>query len=371
MRIRQDQLLDQAEYGPSVATARLDGVASQGAQALRVLACPYENAFNPYTELLYDHMGAGVLVDDFSIARAVFRRYDIAHFHWPEFHFTHWRDWAKQLCVSMLFVAGLAWLKLRGTKVVWTVHNLGGHERGDRLLAGAFRRIFQRFVDGTIFLTHSSRREYRASNGGSQSRPSAVIPHGHYKDVVRRGPARDTRPGRAQTLLYFGQIRPYKNVDTLLRSFARADIPGWRLIVAGKPLDGDMAAQVRKLAAGGNIDLRLGFIPKDELDALVAGADMVVLPYKRILNSGSVLYALSLGRPVLGPVLGSLPEIQNKVGAEWLRLYDGDLTPETLAAALNGYRDPARRGGRPPLDWADWKPIADATHAFYHRLVNA
>jgi hypothetical protein len=73
-------------------------------------------------------------------------------------------------------------------------------------------------------------------------------------------------------------------------------------------------------------------IPLDdaELEAAIDGADAVVLPYKTIMNSGSALLALSRNRPVLAPNVGSLPEVRECVGADWLYLYDGDFREEVL-----------------------------------------
>ena len=344
-------------------------LAGQPEETLRVLACPYRNDYNPYTALLYDNLRASdphLRVDAFRMWRAVVKQYHIVHLHWPEFHFTHWRAWPKQACISCLMLFGLAWMKLRGTKVVWTAHNLGGHERGQSPLADLFRKLFQNMVDGVIFLSRSSRREFQAQNGGSRV-SAAVIPHGHYKDVLAR-PARPKRDEGPRTLLYFGQIRPYKNVEGLLRAFAQADVPGWRLVVAGRPLNAAMQERVSALARGNpDIQLHLDFLPEDELERLVAGADLVVLPYKRILNSGSVLYALSLGKPVLGPGQGSLPEIQEQVGRDWLRLYHGNLDADTLASRLRGHTAP-HPADQPPLAWADWSAIAADTRAFYLRL---
>ena len=66
-----------------------------------------------------------------------------------------------------------------------------------------------------------------------------------------------------------------------------------------------------------------------ELAEAIDRCDGIVLPYKRIPNSGAVIHALSRYRPVLAPRLGSLMEVQEEVGSEWLGLYDGELSAET------------------------------------------
>jgi hypothetical protein len=95
----------------------------------------------------------------------------------------------------------------------------------------------------------------------------------------------------------------------------------------------------------------------------LGAADLVVLPFHSILNSGSVLLALSHNRPVLAPRIGALPEIQAQVGAHWLRLYEGEISPAVLAAAV---AEPApHEDERPDLTAFDWQPIAERTVEFY------
>src|ERR1044071_9236371 len=95
----------------------------------------------------------------------------------------------------------------------------------------------------------------------------------------------------------------------------------------------------------------------------MGAADLVVLPFHSILNSGSVLLALSHDRAVLAPRMGALPEIQAHVGAHWLRLYDGDISTAVLGAAIS---EPVpHEDERPDLAAFEWQPIAERTLEFY------
>ena len=58
-----------------------------------------------------------------------------------------------------------------------------------------------------------------------------------------------------------------------------------------------------------------------------------MLPFSDIMHSGSAMLALSFNRPVLVPARGSLPELQMRVGSEWVRTYDGELTAAILKDA--------------------------------------
>jgi hypothetical protein len=92
---------------------------------------------------------------------------------------------------------------------------------------------------------------------------------------------------------------------------------------------------------------------------------MVVLPYREVTNSGSALLALSARRPILGPNMGSLPELQQLVGADWVRLYDGQISRAHLEEALVWA---AVSRLQPCMKPFAWKDIASQTLGFYKSL---
>ena len=109
------------------------------------------------------------------------------------------------------------------------------------------------------------------------------------------------------------------------------------------------------------IDLRLSFVPDDELPVLLAAADAVVLPFRDILTSGSAILAMSYGRAVIAPSLGCLPETLDPEAAI---LYD-PLGPDALGRALEQALDADLEAmgahARLLADHLAWRPIAAAT----------
>jgi hypothetical protein len=99
---------------------------------------------------------------------------------------------------------------------------------------------------------------------------------------------------------------------------------------------------------------------------LLRAADLVVAPFADILNSASVMLALSFDRPVLAPALGSLPGVAEAVGAGWMRLYEPPLTSVDLAGALV---DLPRADERPDLVAFEWSAIAEGTEALYRSVA--
>ena len=338
--------------------------------SLRVLAFP-KGGGNAYLGLFSGSLEAGgAHVDDFNFWRAFFGRYDVVHIHWPDTHLrTHswWRAIGKHLRLALLCLV----LRARGTRVVWMMHNLQPHEKDHPISAALFPRWFPRLCTHVIALTahglHAARQLYPAL----RNKPSAIVPHGHYRDVYRDTPTRAaarSRLGLAPdrfTFLYFGNIRRYKNVPALIRTFRELQERDVQLVVAGLPVLGMKVEDLQAHAGGDDrIHLHLRFVPDEEVALYLAAADRVVLPFDSILNSGSVLLALSLNRTVMAPRLGALPELEAQVGRRWLQLYSGELTPRLLRAARVDTTAPAEHE-RPDLAAFDWAAIARTTLDFY------
>ena len=130
-----------------------------------------------------------------------------------------------------------------------------------------------------------------------------------------------------------------------------------------------MRAEIERLAhQRADVRLRLEFVPDNDIAEWLAAADLVVLPYRAIENSGTALLALSADRPIVVPDAGAMRTLQRQVGEEWVHTYSGEFTDDVLAAALEWHS--ARPAvGRPDLDEFDWRRIAERTAAVY-RMVS-
>jgi beta-1,4-mannosyltransferase len=95
---------------------------------------------------------------------------------------------------------------------------------------------------------------------------------------------------------------------------------------------------------------------------------LVVLPYERVLNSGAVFHALSRGRPVLAPALGSLPEVAADVGPQWLRLYQPPLRSRHLTEAL-AWAGEARPSDSSALARYRWETVGPEIAGFVREVA--
>jgi beta-1,4-mannosyltransferase len=363
-------------YRAAPQSIRRPGMEGTAGSGLRVLGWPaFSNrAEQPYNWLLYTHLRRlGVRVDEFSAAAALrARRGTIIHLHWSPTSRLHARSPLAAAARSAALVALLRAARLRGARVLWTAHNLSGHDRPPRpWLERWFWPAFARCLDGVLSLSGCALETLRERTPAFRTVPAWVVPHGHYGAAYPPAPPRDQARARlgvapgARVVAFVGQIRPYKGVQELVRAFGRVDDPAAVLLLAGQMKMGDTTSALRAAAAADpRVRLVEGLVPAAEMAVYLAAADLVALPYREILNSGTAILALSFGRPVLVPRIGALAELAREEGPQWVWPYDGALTAETLAAALRWAA--ARPPAAAPLLRHGWTNVARLTlHALW------
>jgi beta-1,4-mannosyltransferase len=320
---------------------------------------PPDDKTNPYLRQLVAALPREVETRYYSLRTALFARYDLFHVHWPEYllrHPSRPRALLKRLGVCALLLR----LWAAGTPVVRTLHNLQPHEGGgwmERALLRGLERLTTRCI-----------RINAAEDDGSKE--TDTILHGHYREwfAGRRIPA--TVPGR---VLYFGLIRPYKGVESLLQAFgALSDsaLPGVAptLRIVGNPASDGMRAKVQAACdADPRFSALLRYVDDGALAREIGEAQLVVLPYRQMHNSGALLLALSLARPVLVPWSEANARLAEEVGPGWVRLYQDVLDAEALADALRIPTPP-----KPPdLSRRDWPELGRQHHATYANALRA
>lgn len=343
---------------------------------MKIFAAPtFSNEkVNPYNALLYRELQQlNANVEEYRHSKALRTHSDIVHFHWPDGDINR-PSLGKSIQRMLLLAVTVCLLKLRGTKIVWTVHNTAPHDARRPRLSNAFMQWFARRCDGFIFMSEANRAAFYQLYKTSPTSQYAIIPHGHYRGCYP--PAIDQQVAKTQlgldpakkVLLFVGMIKPYKNIDGLMQAFNQAELADYQLVVAGTadtaPTELRSTMETLKNA---NTHLFLRFIPDSELALFMSAADVVILPYKAILNSGALLLALSYNRPVIAPHMGAVAELQKKLGLHWIYGYASDLTPASLQHALLALE----HSSRPqvcPLDNYNWDKLAAQTLDFYGQL---
>ena len=216
--------------------------------------------------------------------------------------------------------------KLLRKKVVLTAHNVnaGLRDSSDTFLNRLTLRIQYRLVDHIFVHTDKMKGEL-VSAFGVKNTAITVIPY----PVNNAIPETDLSATEAKqrcgikpeekTILFFGEIAPYKGLDLLVRAFLQLPdgCQGYRLIIAGRPKGGsekcvaylkEIQEEVRISPAAARITQRIEFIPDEETELYFKAADVLALPYRQIFQSGILFLAFGFGLPVVASDVGSFRE---------------------------------------------------------------
>ena len=343
---------------------------------LRVLALPAfrRRSLNPFQALLYEEIEAlDVEVEDWSFARALLRRVDIWHLHHPD-TVVFPRSTLQSAAETLLMRVLLSWARLRGTRIIWTVHDLDSSDDLHPRLERWFWRYLLPRLDACIYLSEAGRDLACARFPALSRLPGFLAPHGDfrpaYPNEMSRAEARDSLglPDGVPVLLNFGLIRPYKDVPSLIDAVAALGAEEAVLLVAGRTRDATVEHEVRERARGAdNVRLHLRWIAFEEVQRYFNACDLVVLPYRRILNSGTVMLSLAFERPVLVPDRGTMGALRERFGADWIRLHEGELDTEELRAAIAWAM--GERGAAPDMSGLDWTTLARGTREVYDAVL--
>jgi glycosyltransferase involved in cell wall biosynthesis len=269
--------------------------------------------------------------------------------------------------------------RLRGAKIVLTVHDLLPHDTGE-----AHKAIYARLyasVDALICHSDSVRTRLTTEFAIPDSKVS-VIPHGPFfydlapvsDEDALRGFAIDPA---ATMVLWQGIIFPYKGIDLLLSAWQQveATCKDACLVIAGTgapELLDQIRAQVATLGLQ-RVKLHFRFISTEELVALYRRADIVVYPYRAITTSGALATGLALGKTIVAtdlPVFRELltdgqnaclvPPLDGIALAEALsKLLQDEALRKRLANAVRAMR----------FGDESWLAIATQTVAVYQRAL--
>lgn len=284
----------------------------------------------------------------------------------------------------------MLYLKLRGKKVVLTAHNVnqGKRDETDSALNRLTLKVQYRLVDHIFVHTEKMKQEL-IDEFAVRSGSVTVIKH----PINNAFPITDLTPAEARrrlglgtgerTLLFLGRISQYKGLEYLLTGFRElaAKRAGYRLIIAGEPKKGNesyLAEIYRRLKndfTPTDVLLHDRFIPDDAIEVYLKAADVLVLPYKDISQSGILFLAHTFGLPVIAADVGSFREtvIEEKTG---FLFKPGD--PADLVGAIERYfaSDLFKQLGQTREDIREhfltshsWHTVARQTGQVYQQLM--
>ena len=290
---------------------------------------------------------------------------DVAHFQWTPLP-----------VVDRWFLPGLR----RRMPIVLTVHDSApfNNAPGSSIQQIGATQVLKVF-DRVIVHTERGRRRLLQYGVGADriTRIAHGLLHGGATGLAGRAVAAPADDGRLE-LLQFGQIKPYKGIDVLIR--ATALLPAelrdrLRVRVVGKPYMDvrPLLDLARTLEVERNFDFDFRHVAEAEIEPLFAGCHAVVMPYREIDASGVLMTALTFGRPVVASAIGAFAEMLEDRRHGLLVPPDD---PTSLAAAIAALiTDPERRRrmaaevGRLVGSVPTWTAIAEQTVSLYRRAL--
>ena len=282
--------------------------------------------------------------------------------------------------------------KALGIEVVHTAHNINEGERdhNDTFLNRLTLRFMYKFIDHIFVHTEKMKLQLIGSFHIRDSKVT-VIPFG-INNVLPKSGMTEMEAKRLlniadhhKTLLCFGQIAPYKGLDILISALQILRCKGndWRLVIAGNIKEGhhEYWANIQKMIEqhdlGGNIIKIIEFIPDQNVEWYFKAADVAILPYRHIFQSGVLSLAYNFGLPVIATDVGAFREdiVEGETG-----YVVRPESPEDLADKISQYFESdlyknLQVNRKKIMEYANerysWRTVGEVTHAVYSSLLKA
>lgn len=301
--------------------------AACAAKSIALRFFPDYTATNPYQQLLYRGLDRQLDLApgdiDAALKLVAGQHFDsvIFHLHWTSVIPGATDRRAEAQARIERFLDQMDRFIAQGGRLFWTIHNAVSHEAPFPELEA---RLCQALAErAEVIHVHSPRVPALVADWyGLPEHKVWVGHHGSYigwydadpGDIehIDRAVARRWLgvPNDAKVLLFLGQIRAYKGLSRLIDAFkhVRAEQPDAWLVIAGGAHGFDLAELQQQLRGVDHVITRFERIPDDRLRHYLHAADFMVVPYTRVLTSGSVVLASSFGLPTIAPDLGLIGE---------------------------------------------------------------
>ncbi len=221
--------------------------------------------------------------------------------------------------------------KLIGKKLVFTAHNIDARDRdGHSYLINRLSLKFMYLLTDHIIVHTNQMKTELINNFRIRGEKISVIYHGINMGVkntdMTKIEARD-KIGidmQKKVLLFLGRIHPYKGLEYLIEAFSklRKLDKNYRLLITGNVKKGgekyweNVQNLIKECELADYVIIRDEYIPDSEMESYFKAADVLILPYKAIFQSGLIFLSYKFGLPIIASNIGSFRDfiIENKTG---------------------------------------------------------
>ena len=243
----------------------------------------------------------------------------------------------------------MLYYRLCGKKIVLTAHNVNQARRDEKDSLSNRATLKTQYQLSDHVLVHTQRMKEELCHEFGKSEDAVTVLRYPMNNAV---PETSLTPAAAKqrlglkssdrALMFFGRIRPYKGIEHLLDAFRYVQDDrqsNYRLIIAGEPKKGseEYLREIEQIVQGfrpEKVILEFKLIPDEDIELYFKAADVLVLPYKEIFQSGVLFLAYSLGLPAIATDVGSFHE-DIVEGTTGFLCKPGD--PEDMARAIRQY----------------------------------
>ncbi|WKK67359.1 glycosyltransferase [Lutimonas zeaxanthinifaciens] len=316
---------------------------------IKIACLPVAGIQNPYQYLMIEGLNTSKKlnafngIDDrfFGIYKTVHKYHpDYIHFDWINSYYQRRTFWMTLIFLPN-FIFQVLYIKVfTSTKIVWTLHNILPHNANHIRFHRWVRSWFGKKCEWVRVFSNDSIRK-ASKDLKLVSSKFITIPEGDYSNIYPNNMSQiearkilNISPDK-YVLLSLGYIKPYKGIEKLIDSFSKLNKKKVELLIAGEGIDKEYIRSLKsKLSLLNEKRIRLidNFIPMNDLQIYFNAADLVVLPFDKVENSGSAIMAMGFKKPVLAPKMGVL---KKRLGQQDQLLYK-DLTKGLeVAISLN------------------------------------
>ena len=253
-------------------------------------------------------------------------------------------------------------------KKVVTLHDIESFHKGNSKLVS---KLCLKLIDGIIVHNQFSKSEFEKIFNFNRS--IAIIPHGNYLPFIEPQILSSKSP--RINILFFGQIKEVKGVDILLDAMAKvvAKSDKYVLTIAGRPWKTDAMTyenKIKELGLSKHVTTYFRYIKDHEVSNFYRDASIIVMPYKKIYQSGVLLLSLSYGRTVITSDLPPFTDVISDGNSGFIFESENSSSLANCILKLNHklILDATQNAKQVMSRKHDWIRIGEQTLKFYNNL---
>jgi len=187
-------------------------------------------------------------------------------------------------------------------KIIATIHDPIPHIGEKTIKKSIINWLYSSVIDEYLFYSIYALNQFLINRPSLHNKTAILklLPYSYINNFKQ-----DTT-NQENYILYFGRISPYKGVDLLINAadYISQQYPSLKICIAGKP-HGDYTLD---LSGKKNIKYINSYLSIDELAKLIQHSIFVICPYKEATQSGVLMTAFAMKKPVLATSVGAFAE---------------------------------------------------------------